>query len=64
MVRWSDLRDGVDIHEVLYTGPLVYLCVFLYVYRASVNYIESPSLTSIEATHVSTGSLYLHCQLV
>ena len=27
MVRWSDLRDGVDIHEVLYTGPLVYLCV-------------------------------------
>ena len=31
MVRWSDLRDGVDIHEVLYTGPLVYLCVLLYV---------------------------------
>ena len=27
MVRWSDLRDGVDIHEVLYTGPLVYLCM-------------------------------------
>ena len=24
-MRWSDLRDGVDIHEVLYTGPLVYL---------------------------------------
>ena len=30
-MRWSDLRDGVDIHEVLYTGPLVYLSVFLYV---------------------------------
>ena len=33
MVRWSDLRDGVDKHEVLYTGPLVYLCVFLYIQR-------------------------------
>ena len=56
MVRWSDLRiDGVDIHEVLYTGPLVYLCVFLYV--QSQCELESPPLTSVEVTHVSTGPI-------
>ena len=57
-MRWSDLRDGVDIHEVLYTGPLVYLCVFLYV--QSQCQLESPPLTSVEVTNVSTGLKISH----